>query len=95
VLRDARDFSGHSLRSGFLSVDEAAAQRGAMSAIVVNQDGHPGQGFFDVLKDLGRDVSDKMMCWSAEVSLVHASWKGLRRHATLPAHPVDRSRAHD
>jgi hypothetical protein len=30
---------------GEISVDEAAAQRGAMSAIVVNQDGHPGQGF--------------------------------------------------
>jgi len=54
-----------------ISVEENAAGRGMLSALVVRQeDGLPGQGFFDLAKDLGRDVSDRIRCWSEETRVV-------------------------
>lgn len=54
-----------------ISVEEDAAGRGLISALVVRQeDGLPGQGFFDLARDLGRDVSDKIRCYSEETKVV-------------------------
>ena len=54
-----------------ISIEEDAAGRGLLSALVVRQeDGLPGQGFFDLAKDLGRDVSDRIRCWNEETKVV-------------------------
>jgi hypothetical protein len=54
-----------------ISKEEDAAGRGMISALVVRQDdGMPGQGFFDLAKELGRDVSDRIRCWDEEIKLV-------------------------
>jgi len=54
-----------------ISKEEDAAGRGMVSALVVHQeDGLPGQGFFDLAKELGRDVSDRIRCWDEEVKVV-------------------------
>jgi hypothetical protein len=42
-----------------------------ITAIVVHKnDGLPGEGFFALAKVLGRDVSDKLKCWTTEVARV-------------------------
>lgn len=68
-------FSPHDYAFHFLlyeiSVEEDAAGRGMLSALVVRQeDGLPGQGFFDLAKKLGRDVSDRIKCWNDETRVV-------------------------
>jgi len=56
---------------GQISVEEDAAGRGMLSALVVHKDdGRPGQGFFDLAKRLGRDVTDELRCWNEEVKTV-------------------------
>ena len=61
---------------GEISEEEDAAGRGMMSAIVVHKVGdmEPGSGFFELAQGLGRDTSDRTLCWIAEVKKVHASW---------------------
>jgi hypothetical protein len=56
---------------GQISVEEDAAGRGMLSALVVHKDdGKPGKGFFDLAKTLGRDVTDEDRCWNDEVKTV-------------------------
>lgn len=67
------DPHGHDFHAllGQISIDEDAAGRGMLSALVVHKDdGKPGRGFFDLARDLGRDVGDEEMCWAREVDLV-------------------------
>ncbi|SRR5208337_1843033 len=54
-----------------ISQEEDAAGRGLLSALVVRKnDGRPGQGFWDLAKERGRDVTDKERCWAEEVGKV-------------------------
>jgi hypothetical protein len=56
---------------GQLSWDEDIAGRAMITAIVVHKsDRLPGDGFFALAKTLGRDISDKLECWSKEVARV-------------------------
>ena len=46
-----------------------------MTALVVHKEGdyQPGPGFFELAKELGRDVTDIEKCWVAEFKRVHAA----------------------
>lgn len=58
-----------------VSKDEDAAGRGLLSALVVNKEnGIPGQGFFDVARGLGRDVTEPMRLWTEEIKFVFSKW---------------------
>jgi hypothetical protein len=61
---------------GEISAEEDAVGRGMISALVVHKSGdmQPGVGFFELAESLGRDTSDRTLCWIAEVNKVHASW---------------------
>lgn len=61
---------------GEVSVDEDAAGRGMLSVIVVHKVGdmQPGKGFFELADHLGRDTTDLLSCWVAELHRVHAQW---------------------
>lgn len=63
---------------GEISSEESAAGRGMLSVIVVHKAGdmQPGPGFFDLAKKLGRDTSDILKCWVAELKKVHSVWSG-------------------
>lgn len=58
---------------GQLSSESDAAGEGMITALVIYKDGDqlPGPGFFDLAKRLGRDISDRVKCWSDEVKRVH------------------------
>lgn len=66
---DGHDF--HAML-GELSEESNAAGMGMISALVVHKDGDrlPGPGFFTLAKQLGRNTSDRVKCWSDEVALV-------------------------
>lgn len=76
---DSIRFAPHEARFfhflGEISEEEDAAGRGMMTALVVHKDGdmQPGPGFFELAKNLGRDVSDIEKCWVAEFKKVHAA----------------------
>ena|SRR5256885_15046997 len=59
---------------GELSTESDAAGAGMISALVIYKDGDqlPGPGFFKLAKQLGRNVSDRVKCWSDEVNRVHS-----------------------
>jgi molybdopterin synthase catalytic subunit len=59
-----------------ISSEEDAAGRGMLTAIVVHRSGdmHPGPGFFELARRLGRDTSDVLKCWIDELKKVHAYW---------------------
>lgn len=61
---------------GEISTEEDKAGRGMLSVIVVHKSGdmQPGPGFFELAKELGRDTSDILACWVAELKKVHAYW---------------------
>ena len=61
---------------GDISIEEDAAGRGMLSALVVHKHGdmQPGPGFFELAKRLGRDTEDILECWVAEMRKVHAVW---------------------
>jgi hypothetical protein len=60
---------------GEISRGEDSAGRGMMSALVVRlDDGMPGPGFFKEAEDLGKDTTDPVACWTAEVTKVHDFW---------------------
>jgi molybdopterin synthase catalytic subunit len=61
---------------GEISSEEDAAGRGMLSVIVVHKVGdmQPGPGFFELAKQLGRDTSDILKCWVAELKRVYAYW---------------------
>lgn len=63
---------------GEVSTEEAAAERGMLSVLVVHKVGdmQPGPGFFELAKELGRDTSDILKCWVEELKTVHRVWSG-------------------
>jgi len=63
---------------GEISTEEDAAGRGMLTVIVVHKDGdmQPGPGFFELARTLGRDTSDILRCWIAELHSVHRVWSG-------------------
>src|SRR5207249_398042 len=63
---------------GEVSTEEAAADRGMLSVLVVHKIGdmQPGPGFFELAKELGRDTSDILKCWVEELKKVHRVWSG-------------------
>ncbi len=69
IIFDPHDSAFHHML-GQISVEEDAAGRGLLSALVVYKDGEgqPGPGFYDLAQRLGRDTSDKMRFWVDEVS---------------------------
>jgi hypothetical protein len=61
---------------GQISTCENESGRGMLSVVVVRkQDGLPGQGFFDLARDLGRDTSDPDRFFVAELGRVLHSWQ--------------------
>ncbi len=70
----------HDPRVGYLvgqiSRKEDAAGRGMLSVLVVHKNGDqmPGQGFFDLAAELGRDTSDREKCWIKELNYVLKVW---------------------
>jgi hypothetical protein len=60
-----------------ISMEEAKAGRGMMTALIVrkNDDQRPGAGFFELAERLGYDVSDPEKFWIEEVNRVFASWQ--------------------
>jgi hypothetical protein len=58
---------------GQLSSESDAAGEGMISALIIykGEDQLPSPGFFDLAKRLGRDISDRVRCWSDEVNRVH------------------------
>jgi hypothetical protein len=72
---DSHDF--HHLL-GQLSWESDAAGEGMISVLVRHKegDGLPGKGFFTLAKELGRDVSDRVKCWSDEMKRIHRTFRG-------------------
>lgn len=62
---------------GQISREEDADGRGMLTAVVVHQTGDqmPGGDFFELASELGRDPSDRVKCWTAEVNKVHDYWQ--------------------
>lgn len=75
IALDYHDFRLNALL-GEISQEEDAAGRGMMSVIVVHKlgDMQPGEGFFELASQLGRDTSDILRCWIEELHRVHAHW---------------------
>jgi hypothetical protein len=72
---DARMF--HSLL-GQISEAENEQGRGMLSVVVVQKtgenQGQPGEGFFRLARELGRDVRNRLKFWTTEFELVRAAW---------------------
>lgn len=68
---------------GEISVDEVRQGRPMLSAIVVTTLGHPGPGFFNLARDLGRlkgtSRDDELRFWKKEVHSVHETWRTVLR----------------
>ncbi|SRR6266481_8821206 len=61
---------------GQISSEEEADGRGMLTALVVlKEKGVPGDGYWDLAAQLGRDVSDKLACWAKEVEVVFEQCK--------------------
>ena len=61
---------------GQISSSESAEGRGMLTSVVVRQeDGYPGQGFFDLARELGLDSSDREAFWVSELRIVYSAWK--------------------
>ncbi len=65
---------------GYVSEEEVKAGRWPLSAIVVIKSGEganrPGQGFFQLERDLGRYKSDDDTTWLAEIKELFRYWPG-------------------
>jgi hypothetical protein len=61
---------------GDVARDEAEANRGLLSVVVVHKNGdmEPGPGFFELAKYFGRKTADKTKCFIEELHRVHAGW---------------------
>lgn len=60
---------------GEISEMESDEGRGMLSVVVVRQDDTmPGDGFFQLAHQLGRDTSDRERCWIDEAKLVYSAW---------------------
>ena len=79
ALRMAPD--SHALREllGDISREENKAGRGMLSVVVVHKDGpdrgRPGNGFFILAEELGRDTRDREKFWISEFEKVRKFWK--------------------
>ena len=62
---------------GEISTEEDEVGRGLLTVVVVHKTGdqRPGQGFFELAQQRGRDISDKERCWVEELKKVHEAWK--------------------
>jgi hypothetical protein len=69
IVFDPHDQTFHEML-GQISVEEDAAGRGMLSALVVHKygDGQPGPGFYELARDLGRKTQDPIRCWVEEVN---------------------------
>jgi hypothetical protein len=76
---DAQDQAFHALL-GDISVAEDAKGRGMLSVLVVHKTGDqmPGNGFFELAEELGRDTRDRVKFWAEEFSTV------LKAHTSKP-----------
>jgi hypothetical protein len=62
---------------GEISPEEDAAGHGMLTVIVVHKhDQQPGQGFFELAEELGRDVSDRPQYWIQDWNRVRTYWRG-------------------
>src|SRR3954453_3820008 len=54
-----------------------SGREGMLSVLVCHKvgDNLPGSGFFSLAKELGRDVSDRIKCWSDETNLVYRAFE--------------------
>lgn len=61
---------------GQLSTDEHQQGRPLLSVLVVHKTGdmQPGDGFFELAESLGRDTSNLLEAWIAEVRQVYQYW---------------------
>ncbi|MCW5712964.1 MAG: hypothetical protein KIT43_00420 [Bauldia sp.] len=62
---------------GQISVEEDAAGRGMLSVLVVHKGGdmRPGNGFFELAQQLGRDAKDRDAFWASEMRAVQDAWR--------------------
>lgn len=62
---------------GAISEDEVVADRPMLSALAVNVNGDPGQGFFDLARRLGRlgQNGDESAFWKAERDDTYKAWR--------------------
>jgi hypothetical protein len=61
---------------GEISDDEVSNGRPMLSAIAVGVSGNPGQGFFNLARELGRlRDDDEQRFWEAERKAVYDTWK--------------------
>jgi len=77
---------------GAISEDEVKQSRPMLSAIAINVEGKPGEGFYGLAKTLGRltseDPSAKETFWKAEKEAIYKTWqrsfptRGLRTNGT-------------
>ena len=61
---------------GEISTEEHALKRGILTVIVVHKSGdmEPGDGFYELAAQLGRNTSDRLTLWVAELHKVHDYW---------------------
>jgi hypothetical protein len=70
----------HSLHGllGEISEEENALGRGMLSVVVVHKSGEkrgqPGDGFFKLAQELGRDTHERLRFWAAEFDHVRRAW---------------------
>ena len=63
---------------GEISEEENTLGRGMLSVVVVHKSGEkrgqPGDGFFKLAQELGRDTRDPLRFWATEFDHVRRSW---------------------
>jgi len=61
---------------GEISEEEDDAGRGLMTVMVVHKGGDmmPGPGFFELAQSRGRNISNRLACWTNELNAVYAAW---------------------
>jgi hypothetical protein len=61
---------------GQVSSAESRDGRGMLTAVVVTaEDNLPGQGFFNLAKDLGFSFTDQLQFWTTQLNAVYRAWK--------------------
>jgi hypothetical protein len=69
-----------------IGVEENAAGRGMLSALVVYRAGQkqPSLGFFALAGRLGKNTNDILRCWNRELKRVYRYWSGGRHRGSKP-----------
>ena len=61
---------------GQISTAESEQGRGMPTVVVVRrEDGLPGEGFFELARELGLDPSNRDEFWVSEINRVYSIWK--------------------